>query len=452
MQQQRDQLSNGSQRYFLPLETIKQMIRQVQSAADAFKSYVLAMTPLGQAAGQQGQQGQQGPPGPPGPGPQGMPHAVPQRPQIPQNPHPPAVAHPAPSGSASSPIVVSAATPIQKRPTPKPIAETPSAPTPSASAATPAASAPTPTHAVSSPQTPKSPRNKPVTKAKQPPKPRRVSKVPPSASAGPSAASPAADAKPPATPATPASAPTPESTSSSKRQREDEPATPSTSVAAPPAAKKIKMEFDEPPNDVLAKRQAEADAVKTDEEAIKFFEQMSNWLNQVTSEDDGQDSLKTHIADHLDEILKAYPDMSDDSALSSLAGTSFLDGITIGSSSPRQSAVTVDPSDFFDFTSYGLPEEDSGSKAATPDLVQASSSVGPSPGSASETEAHPSASSSTDTAKIAEPKSESSEDTIPQELWRAFDGGESAFYNASDNWKWDQPMPAVEQPWAFYPS
>ncbi|KAL1936959.1 hypothetical protein VTO73DRAFT_3254 [Trametes versicolor] len=356
VQQQRDQLSNGSQRYFLQLETIKKIIRQVQSAADAFKSY-----------------------------------------KVNKDSYPPAVAPAASSGTASSPIAVSAATPIQKTPTPKPIAETPPAPTPSASAATPAASAPTPTDVVSSLQTPKSPRNKPATKAKA------------------IKATPAPDVKSPATPATPASTPPPESTSSSKRQREDEPATPSTSVAARLVVKKIKMEFDEPPSDVLAKRQAEADAVQTDEEAIKFFEQMSNWLNQVTSEDDGQDSLKTHIADHLDEILKAYPDMSDDSALSSLAGTNFLGGITIGSSSPRQSAVTVDPS-----TSHPT-----GSRRKIR-------------GSASETEGHPSGSFSTDTAKIAEPKGESSEDTIPHDLWRAFDGGESAFYNASDNLKWDE--------------
>ena len=41
----------------------------------------------------------------------------------------------------------------------------------------------------------------------------------------------------------------------------------------------------------------------------------------------------------------------------------------------------------------------------TPDLVQASSSVGPSPGSAS---VHAAASTVADTAKIADPKSESS--------------------------------------------
>lgn len=228
----------------------------------------------------------------------------------------------------------------------------------------------------------------------------------------------------------------------------------SAAAAAAPAAKKIKTEFDEPTSDAMAKRQAEADAIKTDDEAAKFFEQMSHWLNQVTNEGDTGESLKTEIADSLDEILKAYPSMTGENGLSSLAGSNFMDAINIGGSSPKQSATTVDPADFFDFTSYGLPEEETGSKAATPDLLPASSSVGPSPGSASETEAHPPASTAADTAKIADPKADPSEgvDAIPQELWRAIDGGESAFYNASDNWKWDQPMPAMEQPWAFYPS
>ena len=55
--------------------------------------------------------------------------------------------------------------------------------------------------------------------------------------------------------------------------------------------------------------------------------------------------------------------------------------------------------------------------------------------------------------KIVDPKTEPSDrESIPQELWRAIDGGESAFYNSSDNWKWDGTMPSMEQPWAFYSS
>ncbi|KAH9846241.1 hypothetical protein C2E23DRAFT_767284 [Lenzites betulinus] len=442
VQHQRELLSGSAPRYFLPLDHVKTMIKQVQSAAEAFKNYVMASA--GHAQVQQGQQG---------------PSNIPQRSLVPQIPHPPAniPAVPAaplmPAAPATSPLAVAAVPPVQKKPTPKPVPETPSAPTPSASVATPAASAPTPTHAVASPQTPKSPRNKP--KPKPQPKPRRVSKVQPSA--GPSAASPSTDVKPPTTPATPASAPTPDSALGSKRPREEDlVGSSSSAAAAQPAAKKIKTEWDEPASDAQAKRQAEADAVKTDEDAAKFFEQMSSWLNQVSSDNEGQVSLKSEIATSLDEILKAYPDVPDDGGLSALAGSSFLDSITVGGASPKAGVATVDPSDFFDFSSYGLPEEDAGSKAATPDLVQASSSVGPSPGSASETEAHPPASSSSaDTAKIADAKGgEPGEgvDAISQELYRAFDGGESAFYNASDSWKWDQPMPALEQPWAVFSS
>ena len=84
--------------------------------------------------------------------------------------------------------------------------------------------------------------------------------------------------------------------------------------------------------------------------------------------------------------------------------------------------------------------------------MQAPSSVGPSPGSASETEGHAPASIAADTATIVDPKSEPGEDSIPQELWHAIDGGESAFFNASDSWKWDQPMSTVDQPWAILSS
>ncbi|KAI0366315.1 hypothetical protein BV20DRAFT_972041 [Pilatotrama ljubarskyi] len=441
VQQQRELLSGNAPRYFMSLDSIKMMMKQVQAAAEAFKNYVANMS-----NGASMPPAQPGAPGQPGP-------SMLQRPPTMQIQQPPVVPSLPPGPPPSKAVVAphSVPTPIQKKPTPKPQAESPSAPTPAA--ATPATGAPTPTH-MSSPQTPKSPRNKPAPKPKQPPKPRRVSAKPPPATPTAVPASPAAgpsETKPPATPAAPASAPTPDASAGSKRPREEEPAAPSSSAAAQPAAKKIKTDWDEPPSDTLTKRQEQADAVKTDEDAIKFIEQMSNWLSQV--EGDGQDSLKSEIADSLGEILKAYPDVPDDGGLSSLAGSSWLDSITVGSASPKQGATTVDPSDFFDFTSYDLPEEDGGSKAATPDLVQASSSVGPSPGSASETEAHPPASSGTDTAKIADPKSEASEgDAIPQELWRAFDGGESAFYNASDAWKWDQPMPAQDQPWAFYSS
>ncbi|RDX43784.1 hypothetical protein OH76DRAFT_1174999 [Lentinus brumalis] len=445
VQQQRDLLSGqGPPRYIMPLELVRSMINQVHAADRMFKQMLSNMFPGQNGAPRPPVGGQPGAGGPPQ-------HGQMLTMQQPRAPHPPHLSNaqsmptqpasspaapPAHTPSAASPPLVTG-TPILKKPTPKPSAETPAAATP--------------THVVNSPQTPKSPRTKP--KPKPLSKPRKPSaKATPAANAASPSAGPS-EIKPPATPATPANAPTPESVGS-KRPREEDAAALSAASAAP-AAKKIKTEWDEPPSDAMSKRQQEADAVKTDDEAMKFFEQMTSWLNQVTSnEGESGESLKTEIADSLDEILKAYPSIPDDSGLSSLASSSFIDAITIGSSSPRLNASTVDPADFFDFTSYGLPEEEMGSKAATPDLLPASSSVGPSPGSASETEAHPPASTAADTAKIVDPKTEPSEgvDSIPQELWRAIDGGESAFYNASDNWKWDQPMPAVDQPWAFFPS
>ncbi|TBU43226.1 hypothetical protein BD309DRAFT_980789 [Dichomitus squalens] len=44
-------------------------------------------------------------------------------------------------------------------------------------------------------------------------------------------------------------------------------------------------------------RQAEADGAKTDEDTVKFLEQMSSWLTQIGGEGDGQDILKTEIAE-----------------------------------------------------------------------------------------------------------------------------------------------------------
>ena len=445
--QQRDLLlHHNPPKYIMPLEWVRQMISQVQQANLMFRAWVGGHFPNGAArppaAGpSQPPGGQGGPSGAPQPG--QMPQAA-QRVPISSVPQPP-TSHPVPSAptpDASSPAAppphTPAATsppfigtPIQKKPTPKPAAES--------------SSAPTPTHAAS-PQTPQTPKVKAAAvKPKPKPQPRKPSK-----SIAPAAASPSAgpsETKPPVTPAaaTPAaSASTPDASTSLKRSREEDPSTPAGPLVAP-AAKKIKTEWDDSPSEVFKKREADLDNVKSDDDAIKFFDQMASWLNQVSSDGDGRDgsnSMQT-IARELEDILQAYPTVPDDG--------SFMDPLAFGGGSPKLNAASVDPADFFDFSSYERPETES--KAATPDLVQASSSVGPSPGSASETEAHPSVPTAADTAKIVEPKTEPSDgDAMPPELWQSIDGGESAFFNASDNWKWDQPMNTVDQPWAFYSS
>ncbi|PIL29872.1 hypothetical protein GSI_08079 [Ganoderma sinense ZZ0214-1] len=432
VQQQRDALTSNPSQYYMPLAWVIAMQTQVTQTEQVFHQWVnSAMRATQQPDANQSHTGANAA-AQPGPSNQQIrPPAPPlARPPTAQTVHTPAALSP-PGPPAHTPVASGASpqgvmTPsISKKQTPKPSGDV--------------ASASTPTH-VSSPQTPKSPKNR--AKPKAPPKPRKPSTKVSSVSspnAGPS------ETKAPATPAaaaTPVSAPTPEPSAGSKRPREEEPIA-STSTSTPPSAKKIRTDWDDAPSDAPPKRDAEG--VRTEEDPVKLLEQMSSWL-----EGDGQDHLRTEIAESLDEILRAYPVAADDGM-----SLSFMDSINVaGCSSPKPAAI--DPAEFFDFTLYGLPEEDAGSKADTPDLVQASSSVGPSPGSASETEVHLPASASTgaDTAKIADPKGEppSGGDSMSQDLWRAIDGGESAFYNSSDNWKWDQTMQPLDQPWAIYSS
>ncbi len=241
-----------------------------------------------------------------------------------------------------------------------------------------------------------------------------------------------------------AHAPTPDSVGSKRARLE-------ATAAAAPAAKKVKTERDKLTSDAMSKRQQEAEAVKTDDDSEDILEQMTLWLNQVTN-NGGEfvESLQTEIVDSLDKSLKECASIPDDSGLSSLASSSSVDAITIGSSSAWQNSSTMNPTDFSQFTSYGLPEWAMSSMATTPDLLP--SSANPSPRSSDGIGPHLPASKAADTAEIFLPKTEPSEghDSIPQELWRAVDGAESTFYNASDNWKWDQSMPTADQPCASF--
>ena len=160
-------------------------------------------------------------------------------------------------------------------------------------------------------------------------------------------------------------APIQEAFTGSKRPREKD-SFAAASTSAPPSAKKIKTKWDETPSDILPKRQAQADGAKTHEDIVKSLVQVSSWLMQIHTENDGQDNLKTEVAESLGEILKGSCPTAADDGLSS-AVSSFIDSINVGSTSSKLSAFDV--IDFFDFTLYGQPEEDSGSKAVTPGLV-----------------------------------------------------------------------------------
>jgi len=348
---------------------------------------------------------------------------------------------------------------------------------------TPAANAPTPTHNASSPQTPKSPKGK----AKPKPQPKRkpsIKGVPPAASssiqplasdsptpAPPSASTPAAASTPmvvatpgnaptpvPATPAsvsTPAgpgsAANTPAATPSDapfdaglkKRPREDE-AGPSrvANGASPP--KKLKTEWDGPVSDELIKKEEDLVSIKTDEDAAQFMENMSNLLKAASN--DSQDSL-SQVSQTLDLILKNFDGSND------LGDTSFGDLGSLRPSSPSAGGVgsALDGFEFFDFSMGAMDDE--GSKAATPDLVP-TTSTNPSPGSGSEADTNQHHTTATSDPLVVDPKVEDFSDLVdPLRLgaWGEIGGGESAYYQASDNWKWDSPMQTLEQPWAFQP-
>ncbi|OBZ72332.1 hypothetical protein A0H81_07506 [Grifola frondosa] len=458
--QQRELLSSGTPKYIMNLDMIRAVTRQMQTAKDAFTNFNVNPPP------ENSSHGFPAPPpgglaGPPAPHPQ-RPIMPPQQLQPPQSIPQPSTIQPLPVQPPTVQSIPSIPAPPpavpQQPPHPKkkqaaPPAESIATSTPPAS--TPAANAPTPTHVAHSPRTPKSPRTKAASKPKPAPR-RKASKVTstptvapatipaPAAAPQPASASASTSAHAfaptpvPASVSTPAPAPTPDVKPSTpaatpggnvevgtKRPREEELPSSSTSIGAPPA-KKIKKEWTEPPSDVFAKRQEEADSIKTEDDATKFFEQMSDLLKMVSSgeADEGQEQLTMEIAGTLKEILKAYPTPPDPS----------------------------DGDEFFDFSLYGIVEDDAGSKAATPDLMQ-TASIGPSPGSASETDgAGPSSSTVLDTAKIADPKSEEIDgaDSLRHNMWREIDGGEAGYYNYSDTWKWDTPMPPAEQPWAIY--
>ncbi|KAJ8072655.1 hypothetical protein PM082_016214 [Marasmius tenuissimus] len=328
-------------------------------------------------------------------------------------------------------------------------------PTPPANPSTPAANAPTPT--VSSPQTPKSPKGK----AQKPPraaqKPRR-----------PSTTVPKPNVTPTATPLTEsAQIPAPTGTNGLKRPREDDEVPPpsmngaggapstNNAIAGPSSQangpanepsppKKFKTEWDGPPSEELIKKEEAVENIKTEEDASRFLEQMTQLIQMSNNEDGSGNSLSQDISETLDMILKgcsAAPDGDNGTGLSSMLGGD-LNGSGAGSSSPVKEEYEL--SELFDFSSYAAHEDDAGSKANTPDLVS-SSSTNPSPESGSETDPAHHAS------VLSESKLEEFSDPLRLGGLKEIDGGESAFFQ-SNEWKWDAPMTTLDQPWAIFNS
>ena len=191
-------------------------------------------------------------------------------------------------------------------------------------------------------------------------------------------------------------------------------------------------------SEALVKKQQEVENVKTDEDATAFF--MKELMALTASADPG---VHHDIASSLGQILAGIPQEPVDAATLALHGAGDA-GPPPTALSPHLGAERIDPFfEFVDFSSFTTLEDEDDSKAPTPDLVP-SSETNPSPESGSEGD---SLGGSPDKNK----NEESGSDPLRLGSLKEIDGGESAYYQMGD-WKWEGTMPALDQPWAIFPS
>jgi len=221
-----------------------------------------------------------------------------------------------------------------------------------------------------------------------------------------------------------------------KRRREDEESTPANNNAPSPKRAKT-TDWEESPSQPQVKRNEEAEKIKTDDDAAEFFE---NLIKQA-SEVEPQSSMVSDISDTLDQILKSYTSGSDITSTTGLSEPSGSTERRLPSPAPNGvMAISDEFGDFFDFSSFA--EDEVGSKAPTPDLL-AASSTNTSPESGSDPIGTP---FPTD---LTSDDPSGGTDLRRLGMWKEIDGGEGAFYQ-QDNWKWDTPMPTMDQPWAIF--
>ena len=250
----------------------------------------------------------------------------------------------------------------------------------------------------------------------------------------------------PVAPTTPASnqPATPNSDASVKRRREEEEPVSIQSVPSPKRTK-TSSDWEESPSEALVKRNEQLEKIKTDEDASKFLEEFSELIKQASTVE-GQPSMASDISDTLDQILKSYTTGNDFAPTTEMPESSGLAAVgehRQPSPSPTGGvAISDEFGDFFDFSSFA--EDDSGSKAPTPDLV-VTSSTNPSPESASDPTGTPF------TMDIAAGEDSTAGDLRRLGIWKEVDGGEGAFFQ-QDHWKFDTPMPTLDQPWAIFQS
>lgn len=215
-------------------------------------------------------------------------------------------------------------------------------------------------------------------------------------------------------------------------------------VSNAPSPKKAKTEWEGEMSEALVKKQQEPDNIKTEDDAAAFFDRMKELFAMTATTDN---EIHHDIASSLDQILAGVAQEPADAAATAAALAVHGPGDTgppPTALSPHMGPANDAFLEFIDFSSFtDLGDEDSDSKAPTPDLVP-SSEANPSPESGSEGDSL--GSGSPDKAKI-----EESSDPLRLGSLREIDGGESAYYQ-TDNWKWEGSMHTVDQPWAMFTS
>ena len=292
-------------------------------------------------------------------------------------------------------------------PTPPPV---PTASTPTPQAATPGMTAPSPQ------QTPKSPKVKVAGKPPKPPTRRKVS-------AKTNSLEPAST---PAVASTPTSSTPVDTKGGVKRTREDEIDGATPGVASAPSPKRVKSDWEGPPNEEVRKRDEQAENVKTDEQALAFFETVTKFI------DENPESAEA-ASNALDEILRTYPSAPDIDNAAMASSFHFGD---LPPTSPHPLGNDVF-GEFIDISAFD--------DTPTPDLV-AGSSTNPSPESTSDQD-HPHTGHAGSSPQIPSVKTEDTTyELLRPSVWKELSGGDAMFHQ-TPGWKWEGHMDTPDQPW-----
>lgn len=283
-------------------------------------------------------------------------------------------------------------------------------PVPAVSTPTPA----TPGMTAPSPQTPKSPKGKATAKPK-----------PPVRRKGSTKASLETASSAPTVTSTPTSLTPVDTKGGVKRVREDEADSATPGVASAPSPKRVKSDWEGPTNEEARKRDEKAENVKTDEQALAFFETVTKFI------DENPESAEA-ASNALDEILRTYPPPPDiDDAMAS----SFNFGDLPPTSPPHPLDVF---GEFIDISAFD--------DTPTPDLV-AGSSTNPSPESTSDQD-HPHTGHAGSSPQIPHVKTEDTYELLRPSVDKEISGGD-AMLHLTPGWRWEGRMNTSDQAWSI---